>query len=262
MKHYLWTESLTKQTSPAWPCPACASGTLALVPNSLVEKETVKSKQLYEVLGEPESIKSTFSAWLECSYGNCGEDAVVVGVGKVIMSGTLNPIDEMDEGPPLPDYKKIYQPLFCWPMPDMFELPEKCPDKVKSELRAGFRLFWSDQAASAGRRRVSLERLMDHLRIPKRLNLHRLNLDERIMKFFEKNPVAGKNLMALKWLGNTGSHQSNLSHDDLLDGFKILKFLVAELFDKRAARVTKLVRKISRKHDPRQKKIHCNKTAR
>jgi hypothetical protein len=140
-------------------------------------------------------------------------------------------------------------------MPDMFELPEKCPDKIKLELRAGFRLFWSEPAASAGRLRVSLERLMDHLRIPKRLNLRRLSLDKRIMKFSEKDPVAGEKLLALKWFGNAGSHRSNISHDDLLKGFEILNFLVAEHFDKRTARVTKLARQMSRKYDPQKKNI-------
>jgi len=249
MKRSLWTQPLTKQSSPAWPCPACASGTLAFVPNSFVEKETVESKQTYKILGEPESITYTFSAWLKCSYGNCGEKVAVIGVGKVIATGALDSDEELNEGgPPSPEYQTIYQPLFCWPMLDMFELPEKCPDKIKLELQAGFRLFWLDQAASAGRLRVSLERLMDHCRVPQHLGLHK-----RIEKFSEKDSVAGEKLMALKWLGNTGSHQSNVSRDDLLDGFEILEFLVAELFDKRTDRVTKLARQISKKHKSRRK---------
>lgn len=255
MKRSLWTEPITEQISPAWPCPACASGTLAVVPNSLIEKETIESKQLYEVLCEPESITSTFSVWLKCHYGNCGEEAVVVGVGKIIMFGTLNPVDELNEGQPFKNYKKIYQPRFCWPMPDMFELPEKCPDKVKSELRAAFRLFWSDQAASAGRLRVSLERLIDHYHVPKHLKLH-----DRIVNFSEMDSEVREKLMALKWLGNAGSHRSkSISYDDLLDGFEILEFLIAELFDKRTARVAKLACQMRRKYDEKQKKLIATK---
>jgi hypothetical protein len=144
-------------------------------------------------------------------------------------------------------YIRSFHPLFCWPMPDMFELPEKCPPEVQTELRAGFRLFWSDQAASAGRVRVSLERLMDHYRIPE------LKLHDRIKEFSKAETTAGEKLMALKWLGNTGSHQGSVSRDDLLDGFEVLEYSIAELFDQRTARVAELARQLMRKHAPRRK---------
>ena len=242
MKRSLWTHPLTERSSPAWPCPACGNGTLALVPNSLVAKETVESRQLYEVLCEPESTAYTFSAWLRCNYGDCGEEVVVVGNGTVARFDRMNEAGEEEE-----KYIRSFHPLFCWPMPDMFELPEKCPPEVQTELRAGFRLFWSDQAASAGRVRVSLERLMDHYRIPE------LKLHDRIKEFSKAETTAGEKLMALKWLGNTGSHQGSVSRDDLLDGFEVLEYSIAELFDQRTARVAELARQLMRKHAPRRK---------
>jgi Domain of unknown function (DUF4145) len=242
MKRSLWTHPLTERSSPAWPCPACSNGTLALVPNSLVAKETVESRQLYEVLCEPESTAYTFSAWLRCNYGDCGEEVVVVGNGTVARFDRMNEAGEEEE-----KYIRSFHPLFCWPMPDMFELPEKCPPEVQTELRAGFRLFWSDQAASAGRVRVSLERLMDHYRIPE------LKLHDRIKEFSKAETTAGEKLMALKWLGNTGSHQGSVSRDDLLDGFEVLEYSIAELFDQRTARVAELARQLMRKHAPRRK---------
>ncbi len=265
MKRALWTQPITKRCSPAWPCPSCANGTLALVQNSLVEKETTESRKRYEILGEPDLITTTFSAWLKCSNDECGEKVVVVGIGKVVEveKGEDDHVDdyiaeETEDIAPLPKYGKIYQPLFCFPMPDMFELPEKCPTEVKSELRAGFRLFWSDQAAAAGRVRVSLERLMDHHRIPKRGKNKKgkfftLDLNTRIKKFSERNDIAGKQLMALKWLGNTGSHEGSVNRDDVLAGFEILEYLIAEHFDRRAARVAKLARQLTRKHSPWRK---------
>jgi hypothetical protein len=265
MKRSLWIQPLTERSSPAWPCPACSNGTLALVPNSLVHKQTLESKKLYEVLGEPESITATFSAWLKCSHGNCGEEVVVVGNGKMVIveKGIDDLLDEyIDEGTgdrePSPKYGSIYQPLFCCPMPDMFELSERCPAEVKSELRAGFRLFWSDQAASAGRVRVSLERLMDHYRIPRRCRgtngkYFDLKLHTRIEIFSKRQSSAGEKLMALKWLGNTGSHQGDVSRNDLLDGFEILEYLLAELFEKRTVHVVGLARQLMKKHAKRRK---------
>ena len=262
MKRSLWIQPLTERSSPAWPCPACGNGTLALVPESLLQKQTSRSFRAFEVLGEPEAIKYRFSAWLKCSQQDCGEDAALVGEGELFR----NDQSEDEDGRPIPEYSTILKPLFCSPMPDMFELPEKCPDEVKLELRAAFQLFWSDQAASAGRVRVSLERLMDHCRIPKRAKkkkggYYRLMLDDRIKLFSQTETTAGKHLMALKWLGNTASHQGNVSRDDLLDGFEILEYLLAELFDKRANRVDKLAQQLSKRHDPLWKKRNSAKIA-
>lgn len=205
---------------------------------------------LYEVLGEPESTLYTFSAWLKCSYGDCGEEVVVVGNGTVNRFERMNEVGEEQE-----EYRTSFHPLFCWPMPDMFELVKKCPPEVQAELRAGFRLFWSDQAASAGRVRVSLERLMDHCGIPKRHKKDNgkystLRLHDRIKKFSKANPEVGEKLMALKWLGNTASHQGSVSGDDLLDGFEVLEYSIVELFDQRPARVAELARLLKRKHAP------------
>ena len=138
-------------------------------------------------------------------------------------------------------------------MPDMFELLEKCPLEVKAELCAAFRLFWSDQAASAGRVRVSLERLMDHYGILKRRKNRKgkyydLTLNDRIKEFSKAEPTAEERIMALKWLGNTGSHKRDVSPDDLLDGFEVLEYFIAEFLDKRSARVAKLARRLISKH--------------
>ena len=265
MKRSLWIQPLTEQSSPAWPCPACTDGTLALIPNSLVSKETIESKQRYEILGDPESITCTFSAWLRCSYGGCGEKVVVAG------KGILERIKEWEwaeqgipeNAIPCDNYKQIYQPLFCCPMPAMFELPNKCPAEVAAELRSGFRLFWLDQAASAGRVRVSLERLMDYYHIPKRCKdtkgkYHDLKLHARIDRFSKTQPSAGDKLMAIKWLGNTASHQGDVSRDDLLDGFEILEYVLADLFEKRAIRVTALTRQLTKKHAPKQKRSRAS----
>jgi hypothetical protein len=249
MKRDLWTQPLTKRASPAWPCPACGRGTLALVPNTLVENETAESRQSYQVLGEPESITSTFAAWLKCNYGECGEDAVVVG------KGTLNRFEKWsEEGESEEQYEKMFHPLFCLPMPDMFELPEKCPDEVKSELRAGFQLFWSDQSAAANHVRIALERLMDHLRIPKRRRNKKgkffwLTLHDRINEEFRKTkPEVADQLLALKWLGNTGSHEGKAMRDDVLVAFEILEDSLFELVEQRSRRITALSRTLTKRH--------------
>src|ERR1035441_6331037 len=213
MNRAIWTESITEGCAPAWPCPTCRTGTLSIVGKSLVTKETASSRQTYDVLGEPDVIRSTFSAWLKCNYGKCDDEVVVVGIGKVVLreKTTDEVIDEyIEDLPPHPSYEVIYEPLFCCPMPDMFEVSRNCPAEVVLELRAAFRLFWADQAASAGRVRVALERLMDYYQIPKP---ERGTLHTRIKEFSKSKAIIGDKLMTLKWLGNTAAHEGSVSRD-------------------------------------------------
>ena len=58
--------------------------------------------------------------------------------------------------------------------------------------------------------------------------------------------------MALKWFGNTASHEGNVSREDLLDAFEILEFLVAQLFDQKDPRIAELARQLDLKHNPEQ----------
>ena len=100
---------------------------------------------------------------------------------------------------------------------------------------------------------------MDHYHVPKRRKgnngkYHSLTLHDRIETFSKTQSAEGEKLMALKWLGNTGSHQGDVSRDNLLNGFEILEFLLAELFEQRAVRVAELARELTKKHAPRRKK--------
>jgi hypothetical protein len=70
-----------------------------------------------------------------------------------------------ENGEPDINYDEYFYPVFVRPMPDIFNIPHKCPKEIAKQLRAAFALFWQDQAAAAGRVRVALEALMDHLNV-------------------------------------------------------------------------------------------------
>jgi hypothetical protein len=138
-------------------------------------------------------------------------------------------------------------------VPHIIGIPRKCPKEVALELEAAFGLFWAAPTACAGRIRVALELLMDHFRIPKKAKgnsgrYYELKLHARIERFKAKDPVVGAQLMALKWLGNSGSHTGAVKHDDLLDAFEILEHSLGELIDKKSKTVAKLAKKLAKKH--------------
>lgn len=244
MNRSLWTQSLGKHWCPAWPCPVCRKDTVALVPKSLIYKETIESKRARnDDAWDPEWVTFTFTAWTECRQPSCKQQFAIAGTGGVA------PVQTEDGY----EWEECFSPMVCSPMPDMFGFPAKCPEDVKEELRAAFAIFWSRQAACAGRIRVALECLMNHLGVPKRKKDKNgkyldLSLHARIDAFAKNEPTIGPQLMALKWLGNAGSHNREIRKDDLLDAFEIMEHTLLEIIDRRSAKVAALAKKLTKKH--------------
>src|SRR5260370_11614754 len=153
MNRHLWTRSLTETTCPAWPCPVCNRGIVALVQKSLLFKQTVASKREHgHEDWNPTCVDYTFTAWGQCTHSSCKQDFAIAGTGGV----------EPEFSGPDGDYdwEQYFLPNVCRPMPDMFNIPPKCPNSVIEELRAAFSLYWLSHEACAGRIRVALECLM------------------------------------------------------------------------------------------------------
>lgn len=244
MKRSFWQETMTEISCPAWQCPVCNNGVLALVPKSLKYEETAASKRAHSHEDwEPEWLDYTFVAWAECKHPSCKQRFALAGIGGV------EPQHDDEYSFVLADY---FAPRYCHPMPRLIELPAKCPDRVRDELLASFALFWGDATACAGRLRIALEELMTYLgmqslsRQTKPQSKPRLHA--AIESFAKNNPVLGAQLMALKWLGNTGSHDSSVSQSDLLDAFEILEHALSEILERRSERVALLAKQLTDKH--------------
>ncbi|MFH0958825.1 MAG: hypothetical protein V1897_09000, partial [Pseudomonadota bacterium] len=157
MKRSLWTRTLSNALCPPWPCPICRSGIVSLVQESLTHRETVKSIRTHgHENWDPDWIEYTFTAWCECQNPTCRQAFAIAGTGGVRQNY------EPDGG----EWEDYFSPMMCLPMPEMIDLPAKCPQYVQDELRAAYALFWPNQSACAGRIRVALEYLMDHVGIP------------------------------------------------------------------------------------------------
>jgi hypothetical protein len=144
------------------------------------------------------------------------------------------------------------------PAPDVFEIPAECPDPIADEIRKSFSLFWIDIAAAANRIRASVELLMTDFGIGLKERrggkYHSMTLHRRIERYSLDNPDLGAALLAVKWLGNTGSHASKLTRDDLFDAYEILEHVLAEEYAKRTERIRRMTRAINRRKGPRRRK--------
>lgn len=247
---HIWTRRIYQRSAPPWPCPTCGKGTLALSKDTLVAHETVSSKRSHGDDGwDPDWIDYTFTAWLICSNSACGELVAVAGTGSEECEHDED--GEMSSSP-------YYMPQYLHPAPDMFQISAKCPKSVTEPLRASFALFWQDSSAAASRLRIAIERTLDSVRVKTRRKtrsggFERLSLHKRIEEFAGSNRILGAQLMALKWLGNVGSHDAHATRDDLLDAFEIFENVLGELIEERSKRVSQLAKTLHKKHVRRRK---------
>ncbi len=250
MDRKLWNGRVTKYSSPLWPCPHCSRGVLKLVSDSLVHHETVASKRACRS-DENYSEWDTdyrFAAWTEC--GHCKGSVSISGRGSLEQQYTSQEGDW--------EWFETFWAQIWDPMPDVFELPPKCPDNVRQVLRAAFALHAFDRASCASRLRVALELLMDSEKSPRKRRtvkgeLRSLSLHERLNLYAADEPEIGPQLMALKWLGNAGSHESAVSSDDIFNAFEVFEHVLVEIVDKRKKRVKKLTTLLHRKFGKKRK---------
>lgn len=100
---------------------------------------------------------------------------------------------------------------------------------------------------------------MDHLGIQSRRKnkkgkFDKLTLHNRIEVFSKNEPTIGAQLMALKLLGNTGSHDGGVMRNDVLDAFEIVEHALFELIDDKSKRIAALAQTLTEKHRPGARK--------
>jgi hypothetical protein len=243
-------ERSPRRKAPPWPCPRCKKGILLLVKHSLKSVETVNSVKAHnEDAWEPEWTEYTFSCWLKCALANCGESVAVIGRGTI--EGLWDP--EAEEAV----YLDSFRPVYMRPMPDVFTLSNECPEQVSAALRASFRLIWSDAGAAAGRVRVAVEHLLTFVGIKKRMRMpgiiKPLTLHRRIEILSKTQPTIANNLMAVKWFGNIGSHETEATFDDLMAAYGIIEHAVDELIGRRSQSIAATAKGLTKKHAPRKR---------
>ena len=245
MDRNLWLQPLSPFEAPAWPCPRCRQSALRLIPKVAQSFETADSKRRSKSGdSRPEEVEKLFTAWLRCCDSQCSQEVAVTGTG--------HPTD-INEPEGDSYWEDAFWPRFAHPMPDMFTIPGLCPKDVAQELRAAFQLFWTDKAASANRLRRAIERLLDRERVKKRAKNRKgelvdLSLHARIAEFGKKNQDVAAPLMALKCLGNAGSHHAEVSEYELLDALEVMEYCVHEMVMRRSAHVRGISKQLSSTH--------------
>src|SRR5262249_18284642 len=126
------------------------------------------------------------------------------------------------------------------PSPPLITIPENCPTTIKAELEKAFVASWGDLLAAANHTRSCVEKLLDYLEEPKRGRLH-----QRIENYKKRDEQRGTALLAIKWVGNTGSHADELSRNDVYNAFDIIEAVLKDVFSRDYSKVAQSVEAIN-----------------
>lgn len=197
----------------------------------------------------PEWVIERFAGLLVCQNTSCGELAAIGGHTRYM------PGRSWDEQ----NWVRELWPDFLTPGPPVFPIPAECPEAVADELRKAFDLYWSDRASSANRLRVAVESLLTDRKI-KRYTVQNnkrqyLSLHKRIMDFEQSQLEPAKQLLAIKWLGNTGSHAGlhDLGPKDVLEAFELFENVLELVYMKRQDRLMKIAKRVTKRKGRPQK---------
>ena len=237
---------------PAVACPVCHDGHLTA--QEIQTKASTASKRQFGVTGDLQDLDGTFSGLLKCAVASCG--AFVTVAGDWMMDFDLD--EDGDTIDTEAVRLKYANPALCLLVP-----PSGTPPRVSAAIEQASSVVWLDPSSAANRLRVAVEELLTANRVPrtgpKKLkgpkSVRRpLTAHDRINKFRAKQPDVADALEAVKWIGNSGSHESSLTVEDILNGADILDLALRSLYDKTDVKLARKVATINkRKGLPRKK---------
>lgn len=244
-------QAFTLAEPPTWRCPTCGGGPLRFDQSEFRALETAATKAVSreEWFEADVHARLRFAGFAHCPNPECHECVLIAGAAALV--SLPDPAQEEETFIPR------LAPTIVSPAPVVIDVLPVYPDNVSAAITRAFELHWADASAAANAIRVAVEALLDHLRV-KRLGKDRrpIALHSRIHDIFRKrDSVAADHLLAIKWIGNAGSHEGRAPTDaDVLDAFEILDHVLHDLLVRRpqAKRVASLSRRINRAKGPRR----------
>jgi hypothetical protein len=232
-----------------WPCPNCYYTSLFLVKEKFYSEETANSKKTYKDYyddWEPEWAELIFNGQLKCK--SCSENIFFTGVGKPQYNRSFNPIyGDYNE-----EYIDTFTPTFFQPTIKIFKIPDQCGDDLKEEIENSFKLFWCDLQSCANKIRIALELLMNEQKVKKLDNSRKkMSLHKRIEIY--QNIEVRDWLLAIKWIGNTGSHLGNIEVIDILETYQLLEFSLNKIYNDHTKKINRIAKGINKSRGTRKR---------
>jgi len=229
----------SKSLDENYQCPHCKKGYLKI--GDYNEIQTLQSKRDDEEIQhdgmEAGSNVQYYYFWAYLNCNKCSE--------TVLCSGESSDSIYFDGNDDEPSKFELMIPKIFMPTLEIISVPPKTPDKLKEEIYKSFELFWINESSCANSIRKVLEYFMDEQGIPrtdinKKEEEYRLGLHKRLDKFKKVN---SKLLIAVKYIGNAGSH-SDTTIDYILDGYELLEYVLNLIYADKQTEYLKIANRI------------------
>lgn len=225
MNRELWGRNFFSKSEPInYPCPNCDQGQLEF---KELNSEISATGRIQDYYGYDDGVDYSFSLHLTCNNKDCLEEVFAIGNGLRYHS-----VDENPETGELEETGEInYHPNYFYPNLQMIEIFEEVPSPVRKQIRLAFSQFHCDLSSCANKMRSAIELILDDLKAPRKRKTRKgmqpfNNLHDRIEHFGKSKKKISDLLMALKIIGNEGSHVGGLNKADILDAFEFLEIIL------------------------------------
>jgi len=212
----------------SWPrpiCPTCDAGHIGFgSPEHLESGESEVARDHADVGWDPYWIYGTFLLRGRCENPNCKQVVQVGGkyrVDEAEKTASSNPRshDEL--------WARFYRVETIYPAPAIVRVPTNTPADIVRGLTRASRVLFADPGLAATALRSTVELFMTDQGQPAKTPKGSFRtLDDRITAWKEGDADRARTgglLLAVKWLGNTGTHEdSDLRHEDVLGVAAIL----------------------------------------
>lgn len=248
----IFKNSFQTNNIPDWTCPTCHKGAL------ITESKNVKTFENAGSLSahghdewEPEWMRGIFLGLLKCSNVSCNETVVITGDFHSVEDHEYDYVNDRYDMV----VNNMLTPTCFNPPLHIFHINKDLPDNIRQEIINSFNVYWLDISSCANKIRVVVEMIMDDMKIPKTYlsgsKRKGYTLHKRIELFKGTKPEQADLLMAIKWIGNSGSHTSDgLTKDDILDSYEILEHVTTKLYETDSKRIAKLTKTINKRKKP------------
>ncbi|WP_430644051.1 DUF4145 domain-containing protein [Aeromonas salmonicida] len=248
MDRTIYKSTFTRTRASDWMCPTCKKGYLRLIDNSFKVHERRYSREAHvHPNWDPAWQENVYSCMLKCNNEQCEEVVANSGTGGF-------EIDYFYGVDDVPDHRLVsfFRPRFFEPPLAIIDIPINCPATVAQPLQESFRLFFCSPSSSSNNVRIAIEVLLTELGVPTHNKKEeRLFLNARLKLLPEKYANFKELLMAIKWLGNAGSHPGSvITIDDVMDAYEIIEHILHELYIQKAKKAKALAEKITNSFKP------------
>jgi len=234
-KYINFLKGFTKDSDVPFPCPECGRTTLEIDSELISTNETVASKRNQEEDFDLETIEEVYKGSFICINKKCNEQ--IYHIGKVFHEWDCFDYVVVD-GYPSPSQREpvwFMMPEYITPFIKYFEIPTKTPNEIMNALNEAFKLTPTSYSAAANKVRVAVEVLCSTFGIESTSDQGKfISLDSRLKSIKAENklyPFQNK-LLAIKWLGNAGSHEEDeVNIESLFHSFEMIKNVLDGLYN-------------------------------